>query len=45
MIWVTAKLTDVSRRQTARPRRLSGFDPASRAVAAQVTEGVAIGRS
>ncbi|HEV8546860.1 MAG TPA: hypothetical protein VGQ64_11240 [Candidatus Limnocylindrales bacterium] len=45
MIWATAKLTDVSRRQTTRPRRLSGFGLASRAEAAQVTEGLAIGRS
>ena len=43
MIWVTAKLTDVSRRQTARPSRASGSDWADRALAAQVTTGLAIG--
>jgi hypothetical protein len=42
MIWLTAKLTDVSRRQTARPSRASGSGWADRAVAAQVTTGLAM---
>jgi hypothetical protein len=45
MIWATAKLTDVRRRQTPRPSRLSGFRSASRAEAAHVTDGVTIGAS
>ena len=45
MIWATAKLTDVSRRQTARPSRASGSGRADRTLAAQVTTGLAIGGS
>jgi hypothetical protein len=43
MIWTTAKLTDVSSRQTARPSRAGGFSPGAR-VLARVATGLAIGR-
>src|SRR5215208_426285 len=40
MIWATAKLTDVSSAQIARPRRAAGFGSAGRARAARVTAGL-----
>ena len=44
MIWTTAKLTDVSRRQTARPSRATGFSSGARA-RVRVAAGLAIGRA
>ena len=45
MIWTTAKSTEVSRRQIARPTRARGFDGAGRVMAAGTAVRVAMAGS